>query len=308
MGKIAFVFSGQGAQYVQMGKNLAESYDIIDETYLKADRALGFSIKEICFIDSENKINQTRYTQPAILTTSVAILNLLKEKGIKPDVVAGLSLGEYTALVAAKAISFEDAVKLVYKRGQIMEESVKDIQGSMVAVLGLNIEKVAEICEKFSQVEVANHNTPTQIVIGGEKSQVEDACQLLIEAKAKRLVPLNVSGPFHTSLLSEASKKLKTELKNYQFSRCDIPVISNVTADILKIEEVKDKLTRQVMSRVRWVESVEKMLELGVDTFIEVGPTKVLSSFIKKIDRNVTAYNVENIDTLNKILEKMEAS
>ena len=253
--KRAFLFGGQGAQKLGMASDLYAAYPIVKETFDTASRILGYDLREL--IDSnEEKLNQTRYTQPAILTTSVAIYRLLAENGIAPDIVAGLSLGEYSALVAAGALSFEDAVALVAKRGEFMETAAPAGSGKMVAVMNTDPNLIEEICQEASEkgvVTPANYNTPAQIVIGGEVGAVDYAVELLKEAGAKRLIPLNVSGPFHTALLESASQKLAAELEKVSFNDFVLPLVGNTEAQIMKSEDVKALLARQVMEPVRFL-------------------------------------------------------
>jgi [acyl-carrier-protein] S-malonyltransferase len=310
MGKIGLIFAGQGAQYVGMGKDLFENSPASKEIFNIADRELGYAISEICFNGSEEDINKTENTQPAVLTVSIAALKALEEKGIKADMVAGLSLGEYSALVCSNAIEFEDAVKLVRKRGKFMQEAVPQGVGGMAAILGLDRNKITEACEEASEkgvVSIANYNCPGQIVIAGEKDALKLACNKAEELGAKRVIELSVSGPFHTKLLKPAADKLFEELKNIQLKEIIIPVITNVTADYIgKKEDVKNLLKEQVMSSVFWEDTINKMLEDGVDTFIEVGPGKALSGFVKKINRKIKIYNVEDINSLNKTIEGLK--
>ncbi len=309
--KTAFIFAGQGSQYIGMGKELYENIPRCKEIFDKANDILGFDIKELIFNGTKEELDITENTQPAILLTSIAAKEAFEERGIKADVVAGLSLGEYSALVASKALNFEEALALVKKRGRFMQEAVPVGVGSMVAVIGLSLEKLKSVLEEAREkgvVEIANYNTNNQIVIGGEKEAVEKAKELCLEAGAKRAIELKVSGPFHTSLLEEASIKLKKELENIKFNDPSIKIISNVTADFIEDKNnIKELLFNQVKSSVRWSESVEKMLDMGVDTFIEFGPGRVLSSFIKEISREkgskVRIYNVEDIKSLEKTLE-----
>ena len=302
MTKRAFLFAGQGAQKLGMASDLYAAYPVVKETFDTASRILGYDLREL--IDSnEEKLNQTRYTQPAILTTSVAIYRLLAENGITPDIVAGLSLGEYSALVAAGALSFEDAVALVAKRGEFMETAAPAGSGKMVAVM--NTDLIEEICQQASEkgvVTPANYNTPAQIVIGGEVAAVDYAVELLQEAGAKRLIPLNVSGPFHTALLESASQKLATELEKISFNDFDLPLVGNTEATIMKSEDVKALLARQVKEPVRFYDSIATIQDFGVDEVIEIGPGKVLSGFLKKIDKTLPTHNVEDQASLDALL------
>lgn len=313
--KIAFIFSGQGSQYIGMGKELYDNIPSCKKIYDKANEVLGFDLKELIFNGDKEELNITENTQPAILTTSIAILQAIKDKGINPDIVAGLSLGEYSALVASEALDFETAVSLVKKRGRFMQEAVPQGIGSMVAVIGLNEDKIKKVLKVASErgiVEIANYNTNNQIVIGGENAAVELASELLKGSGARRVIPLKVSGPFHTSLLNQASIKLKNEFENIHFNTPKIKTITNVTADFIENgDEIKNLLINQVKSSVRWSETIEKMLDEGIDTFIEIGPLKTLSSFVREISKEkkatVKIFNVEDLKSLNKTLEGMEA-
>lgn len=307
--KIAFIYSGQGSQYAGMGKELYDNFECVKNTFDKADEVLDFKLTDLCFGD-DPKLNETEYTQPALLTMSTALTRLMAEKNIKADYVAGLSLGEYSAHVASGTFDFEDAVVLVRKRGKFMTEAVPSGVGAMCAVLKLDAEKIQETCDEVSDIGrcmIANYNCPGQIVIAGDKAAVEKASEIVIEKGAKRAVMLNVSGPFHTSLLKPAADKLSAELDKMQLNDMQIPVITNLTAEVVEDKsEVKDILTKQVMSPVKWEQSVKKMIELGVDTFIELGPGKTLSSFVKKISRDVAVYNVEDLKTLEKLVGGIE--
>jgi len=309
MGKIAFIFSGQGAQYAGMGKELYENLSVCRDIYDKADEALGFKISKICFEGPGEELNITENTQPAILTTSIAAMKALEEKGIKPDITAGLSLGEYSALVCSGAFEFGDAVKLVKKRGRFMQEAVPPGIGGMAAIIGLKPELLDEVILKsssFGIVEAANFNCPGQIVIAGEIEAVRIACEKAKEAGALKAVMLNVSGPFHTSMLKPAALKLEQELKELDVKPMNIPVITNVTGEFIKDSaDIKNILKKQVMSSVQWEKTINNMLDFGVDTFIEIGPGKTLCGFVKKVNRKVTALNVEDLESLNKVLEKI---
>ncbi|KXT62165.1 ACP S-malonyltransferase [Lactococcus sp. DD01] len=302
--KTAFLFSGQGAQKLGMAKDLYDEFDIVRETFDQASQVLGYNLRELIDND-ETKLNETQYTQPAILTTSVAILRLLSEQGIKPDLVAGLSLGEYSALVASGALDFAEAVALVAKRGQYMTEAAPTGSGKMVAVMNTEAALIEEICEQAAErgiVSPANYNTPAQIVIGGQAEAVDYAVELLKEAGVKRLIELKVSGPFHTAILKPASEKLAKELEQVNFNSFKLELISNTTAKVMKDSEVKELLTRQVMEPVRFYESIETMKALGVQRFIEVGPGKVLSGFIKKIDKEASFTNVEDLNSFKALV------
>ncbi|WP_270315925.1 ACP S-malonyltransferase [Lactococcus petauri] len=302
--KTAFLFSGQGAQKLGMAKDLYDEFDIVRETFDQASQVLGYNLRELIDND-ETTLNETQYTQPAILTTSVAILRLLSEQGIKPDLVAGLSLGEYSALVASGALDFAEAVALVAKRGQYMTEAAPTGSGKMVAVMNTEAALIEEICEQAAErgiVSPANYNTPAQIVIGGQAEAVDYAVELLKEAGVKPLIELKVSGPFHTAILKPASEKLAKELEQVNFNSFKLELISNTTAKVMKDSEVKELLTRQVMEPVRFYESIETMKALGVQRFIEVGPGKVLSGFIKKIDKEASFTNVEDLTSFKALV------
>ena len=305
MTKTAFLFAGQGSQTVGMVRDLYEYYPIVRKTFDQASQILGYDIRAL--IDNqEDKLHQTRYTQPAILTTSVAIFRLLEEEGVQPDMVAGLSLGEYSALVASGALAFEDAIALIAKRGEYMETAAPAGTGKMVAVLNTDVNLIEEICSTVTSgiVSPANYNTPAQIVIGGEVAAVDEAVELLKEAGVKRMIPLNVSGPFHTALLRPASKQLAQALEQVEFADFQVKLVGNTEAKVMKKEDIKSLLTRQVMEPVRFYESIATMQEAGVTKFIEIGPGKILSGFVKKIDKTAHVVAIEDIEGLQIVLNK----
>ncbi|MGM9886307.1 MAG: ACP S-malonyltransferase [Lactococcus sp.] len=305
MTKTAFLFSGQGAQKLGMAYDLYEKYDLVKETFERASSLLGYDLRFLIDHD-EDKLNETKYTQPAILATSVAIYRLLEANGIKPDVVAGLSLGEYTAMVASGKMTFDEAIVLVSKRGQFMTEAAPTGSGKMVAVMNTDAELIEEICQKASEkgiVSPANYNTPGQIVIGGQAEAVDTAVEMLKAAGSKKLIELKVSGPFHTAILKPASEKLAVELDKIQYEPFKLPLISNTTAQVMEDDQVVSLLTRQVMEPVRFYESVENMKKLNVTRFIEVGPGKALSGFIKRIDKTADFTNVEDLASFEALIE-----
>ncbi|HEM3553069.1 MULTISPECIES: ACP S-malonyltransferase [Streptococcus] len=305
MTKTAFLFAGQGSQTVGMARDLYEYSPIVRETFDQASQILGYDIRDL--IDNqEDKLHQTRYTQPAILTTSLAIYRLLVEKGIQPDMVAGLSLGEYSALVASGALAFEDGIALIAKRGEYMETAAPAGTGKMVAVLNTDVNLIEEVCSSVTSgiVSPANYNTPAQIVIGGEVAAVDEAVELLKEAGVKRMIPLNVSGPFHTALLRPASEQLAQALEQVEFADFQVELVGNTEAKVMKKEDIKSLLTRQVMEPVRFYESIATMQEAGVTNFIEIGPGKVLSGFVKKIDKTAHVVAIEDIEGLQIVLNK----
>jgi [acyl-carrier-protein] S-malonyltransferase len=311
MGKLAFIFPGQGSQFVGMGQDFIEQLPESADFFKKADERLDFGLSDIILKGPEEMLTRTENTQPALLTVSSAILNLLQKEGIKPDFVAGHSLGEYSALVAAGALSFEEAVYAVRMRGLFMEEAVPAGEGAMAAVLGLEVEALEAVCSQAtaesSTVQLANLNSPGQIVISGTKEGVERASELAKEKGAKRVIPLNVSGPFHSSLMKPAAEKLAAVLDELSIQTAQVPVIANVTAlPVTDAKEIKQRLIEQLYSPVRWIEIVEYLLAQGVDTFIEVGPGKVLSGLVKKVDRKAKVYATNDVESLTKTLAELK--
>ena len=304
----AFVYSGQGAQYFGMGQELYNEYAVVRAVFEEASATLGYDLAELCFQEND-KLHLTEYTQPAILTVSYALDQLLAEKGIQPDFVAGLSLGEYTALVKANAFSFNEAISLVAKRGKYMSEAVAAGRGKMAAVMNAERSVIEESCREASEtayVAPANYNMPTQIVIGGEIEGVDKAIEILESKGVKRIIPLKVTGAFHTALLHPAAEKLEVALSEVAVDEPKIPVVGNTEATIVARNAIKGLLVRQIESPVLWEDSVRKLVELGVDTFVEVGPGTTLSKFIKKINKEVAVYNVEDLKSLTKTLEALQ--
>ncbi|MGF6354393.1 [acyl-carrier-protein] S-malonyltransferase [Paenibacillus sp. 4624] len=302
MGKIAFVFPGQGSQKVGMAKDAYESVPAAKEVFRTADETLGFSLSNLIFEGPDTELKQTSNTQPALLTASIALLEAFKEKGIEADYAAGHSLGEYSALVAAGVLSFEDAVRIVRARGQYMEEAVPGGQGAMAAILGADREALGVLCREVSEsgqaVELANINCPGQIVISGVKEGVDAVSERVKEAGGKRALALEVSGPFHSSLMKGAAEKLADKLSTVTFSPAKLPVVANVTARPAEEGQFQNLLTTQVYSPVLWEDSVTWLIEQGVDTFIEIGSGNVLTGLIKKTDKTVKLYNVNSLETL----------
>ncbi len=309
MGKIAFVFPGQGAQYVGMGKDFYEKEAACAAVFEKAKEVTGLDIPAICFEENE-QIHQTRYTQIAMLATELAILEAVRQKGIRADVTAGLSLGEYAAIVACGAMGAEDAFRVVKARGAYMQDAMPT-GGAMAAVLGLAPEVVENVVneavkEGAGVVSVANYNCPGQIVITGEEKAVADTTEKLKEAGARRGLPLNVSGPFHSSLMESAGEKLAAHLEKVSYGKCEIPYVANLTAEYVQDEkEIMPLLIRQISGPVRFWQSIENMIEQGVDTFIEIGPGKTVAGFVKKINKDVKIIGVERYEDLQKCVEEL---
>jgi [acyl-carrier-protein] S-malonyltransferase len=308
-GSIAFLFPGQGSQAIGMSKDLAEKYPIARQTFEEADEALGHKLSQLCFEGPEDQLRLTEITQPAILTASVAAWRVVNENGLKPRFVAGHSLGEYSAHVAAGTLSFADAVRTVRHRGKYMQEAVPVGVGTMAAILGMEFEKVAEVCRDASQGEVcepANINSPEQIVISGHTAAVERATKLADDRGAKRAKVLPVSAPFHCSLMKPAQDRLANDLSSMTFNKPTAGVVCNVDAALLEdADRSRDALIRQVIGSVKWEQSMRLLIEQGVDTFVEIGPGKVLCGLMRQIDRSQKCLNVADEASLQKTLEQI---
>ncbi len=306
--KIAFIFPGQASQYVGMGKELSQT-PIGEKLFFQADEALGFPLSSLCFNGPEDELTATYNTQPAILTVSTIACRLLNEKGITPVMVAGHSLGEYGALVAAGSLSFLEALQLVRLRGKLMDEATGDIEGGMAAIVGLSPGEVTEICEEASSagvVQAANYNSPAQTAISGVKSGLEKAMEIAKEKGAKRALMLPVSAPFHSSLMDPVADKFRPALEEAEIQESSVPVIANFTAGPeAGADEIRNNLIKQINGPVRWTESIQYMISEGIDTFIEVGPKKVLTGLMRKTDRSVTCVPVESPESIDALVEKL---
>lgn len=305
MSKTAFLFPGQGAQKTGMGQDFYEKFPSAREIFDQASQWLSLDMKALCF-EKNDRLNLTEYTQAALVTTCLAMEKVVEEYGLCPDVTAGLSLGEYCAIAVSGGMSVQDAITTVRKRGILMEQAVPAGEGSMAAVMGLDADKIQAVLGGM-KAEIANYNCPGQIVITGPKAAVEEASVRLKEAGARRVLPLTVSGPFHSSMLQNAGKELEKELSKVEFSSLKIPYVTNVTAQyVTDFKETKDLLAKQIFSSVRWQQSVEKMLEDGVDTFVEIGPGKTLTGFMKKIAPDAKTYNIQKVEDLELLPEIMD--
>ncbi|GAC1617308.1 MAG: ACP S-malonyltransferase [Candidatus Acidiferrum sp.] len=312
MGKVAFVFPGQASQYPGMGKELAEKHPAARAVFEEAEAVLGFPISKMCFAGSEDELKLTANTQPAILTVSVAVYRVLAEKGFKPEYVAGHSLGEYSALVAAGALKFSDAVRLVRNRGKYMQDAVPAGEGAMAAIMGLSPAVVLDVCKRAAENEIcapANLNSQEQTVISGHAGAIKRAVEIASQQGAKRAVILAVSAPFHCAMMMPAQEKLEHDLKKVEFSELKMPLVTNVDADTIESgEAARQALVRQVTMPVRWEESVRLLIDEGVNTFVEVGPGRVLSGLLRQIERSVATLNVEDEKSLAATVEKIAAA
>ena len=305
MSKIAFIYPGQGAQKAGMGKDFYENSPLARDIYDQASECLKLDMRALCF-EENDLLDQTEYTQAAMVTTCLAMTAVLNEQGAEADVTAGLSLGEYCAIAEAGAMDLLDAIRLVRVRGQLMQHTVPTGEGVMAAVLGMDADQIDAVIEPIANVTVANYNCPGQIVITGGTAGIEQASKALKEAGAKRVVPLNVSGPFHSPMLRSAGEKLGKELLTVQLGELKIPYVTNVTAEyVTDSSKIRELLTRQVYSPVRWEQSIRKMIAQGVDTFVEIGPGRTLTGFLRKIDRNVTVYQVNTWEDSKQIMEEL---
>ncbi|SDW01237.1 [acyl-carrier-protein] S-malonyltransferase [Marininema mesophilum] len=310
MGKLAFLFPGQGSQTVGMGQTAAEGDVRVGERFNEADQILGYSLSKLCFTGPEDELRLTANAQPALLTTSVSLLPFFADEGIVPDYVAGHSLGEYSALVAAGAISFKDALTTVRQRGLLMEEAVPAGQGAMSAIVGLEREAVEKVCQEVKDtgaiVEPANYNCPGQIVISGEAKAVATAGEGCRTAGARRVLPLSVSGPFHSSLMQPAAKRMEAVLQQCDIQDASVPVVANVSArPVQAADEIRHSLVKQVAAPVLWEDGIRRMIADGVDTFIEIGSGNVLTGLVRKVDRKAVALSVQDQDSFTKALDRL---
>lgn len=306
MSKIAFIYPGQGAQVAGMGADFYDNNESAAKIYDKASEILGLDMKQLCF-EENDKLDMTEYTQAALVTTCLAMTQVVIEKGLVPDITAGLSLGEYAAIAVAGGMSYEDAIKTVRARGILMQNTVPAGVGAMSAILGLTGEVIEDVIKDIEGVTIANYNCPGQIVITGLVEAVQQANEKLKEAGAKRTVLLNVSGPFHSPLLEEAGDELKKVLDTVKFEELKMPYVTNVNAkEVSDINETKELLAKQVSSSVRWQQSMENMLENGVDTFVEIGPGRTLAGFMKKINKDAKVYNIAKLDDVDTVVNTIK--
>lgn len=303
MGKIAFVFPGQGAQFVGMGKDIYENNEIAKKEFDEIFKSLSFDLKTAMFEGPEETLKKTKYTQPAIVAMSLVLEKLVREKGIKPDFVAGHSVGEYAAMGSGEFLTLSDAVKLTAFRGETMNEIAEKVNGGMAAIIGMEASKIEEILKNIEGVvEAVNFNEPKQTVIAGEKDAIEKACVALKEAGAKRALPLAVSGPFHSSLMKPAGEKLREEAKKYDFKNATAKLVANTTAEFISTpDEIRQEIYVQSFGPVKWVDTINKLKENGVDTIYEIGPGKVLAGLIKKIDKELKVVNINSIEDIENL-------
>ena len=305
MSKIAFLFPGQGAQKAGMGQDFYEKYPSARQVFDQASQWLSLDMKALCF-EKNDRLNLTEYTQAALVTTCLAMEKVVEECGLHPDITAGLSLGEYCAIAVSGGMSMKDAIVTVRKRGILMEQAVPAGQGSMAAVMGMETEKIEEVLADIADVSIANYNCPGQIVITGLSEAVSEASEKLKAAGGRRVITLNVSGPFHSAMLATAGKELGKVLDDITLHELQIPYVTNVTAEYVEhSSETKALLEKQISSSVRWQQSVENMIRQGVDTFVEIGPGRTLAGFMRKIDRNVKVYNIQTVEDAEKVCQEL---
>lgn len=305
MSKIAFIYPGQGAQKAGMGADFYENSALAREIFEQADEVTGLDMKALCF-EENDRLDLTEYTQAALVTTCLAMTRVVEARGIRPDITAGLSLGEYAAIAAAGGMNAKDAIRLVRKRGILMQNTVPAGEGAMCAVMAMEADAIENVIADIDGVSVANYNCPGQIVITGKTEAVKEAAEKLKEAGAKRAIMLNVSGPFHSKMLVPAGEELAKELETTEFHALNVPYVTNVTAqEVRDIADTKALLTEQVSSPVRWMQSMEAMIADGVDTFVEIGPGKTLAGFMKKIDRNVKVFNISAWEDVDKVAAEL---